>query len=311
MDVTKNSGKQVIILRQSGGRLGNQLLLYASVYAFCLEYNYKCINYTLYNYADYFEKSNRDKFTKLVGIFSKLKLYHTHRDYFIVYQIYRFLTYLYSFFKSGIVIKEDPQATIYLPPTDDKNRSHKKLIENITKSKHRIFYIDGWSFRNPVGLKKYHKKIVDLLKPKQYTINRVESFINPLKRKYHLIGVHIRQGEYKSKKFMGGEWYFNEKEVAGILKTYIEKNHKDPNKAMFIICSDEPVNLDYFKGLNVIRGIGSMMEDIVTLSKCNLIIGSNSTFGSFAAYFGNIPFFIFDRGKKYVPAKSENLFQNF
>ena len=51
-----------------------------------------------------------------------------------------------------------------------------------------------------------------------------------------------------------------------------------------------------------------MIEDLLTLSMCNEIIGSNSTFGSLAAYLGNIPFFVFDRQKKYIRGEGDHLF---
>ena len=242
----KSTQKEIIILRHNGGRLGNQLLLFASVYAFCLEYGYQCINYTLYNYSNFFEQRYSDKFTKLVGILPGLKLYNTHQDYFIIYQIYKTLTFIYTFFKRGTLIKEDPKNIIYLPPTKDKIKNHQKLIQSITLSKDRLFYLDGWNFRNPLGLKRYHKEIVKLLKPKQYIINHVNFFIIPLRKTDCLIGVHIRQGEYKSKKFMNGEWYFSEKEVAEILKHYLKKENKDSEKVLFILCSDGPLDLSFF-----------------------------------------------------------------
>ena len=309
MRVVKNSDKQVIILRHSGGRLGNQLLLYASIYAFCLEYGFQCINYTFYNYRDYFNLPKGDKFTQLFGILGKLKFYNTHAAYVLVYKIYELFTFIYTFFRKGISVKEDPKNIIYLPPTRDKIRKHQKLIEKITLGKGKLFYFDGWHFQNPGGLKKYRKEIIGLLKPKKHILTKVKYFIEPFKH-YHLIGVHIRQGEYKSKRFMGGSWYFSEKEVAKILDSYLKTNHKEADKVKFIICSDGPLDLSYFSGLNTTPGIGSMMEDLITLSMCNVILGSNSTFGSFAAYYGNIPFLIFDHEKKWIKADGENLFQN-
>lgn len=302
--------KRIIILRHNGGRLGNQLLLFASVYAFCLEYGYDCINYTFYNYHNYFENLYEDKFTKFLGILAKLKLYNTHRDYFIIYQIYKILSHIYAFFEKGLLIKEDPQNIIFLPPTKIGTKNHQKLIQMITSSKEKFFYLDGWNFRNPIGLKKYHKKITYLLRPKKQIKNTVEHFLKPVKKKYNLVGVHIRQGEYKKRNFMGGAWYFSEEEVAKILRNYLKRERKNPQKVLFILCSDNPLNLSFFSGMNVKLGIGSMMEDLLTLSMCNIILGANSTFGSFAAYYGNIPFFIFDHKKKYVKADGENLFQN-
>lgn len=310
MDIGKNSNKRIIILRQSGGRLGNQLLLYCSIFAFCLEYGYQCVNYTFYNYRNYFDLPKGDQFIRLTGLLGKLKFYNTHATHLLIYQIYQILTVIYTFFRRGTLIKEDPNGITYLPPTKDKVKHHQKLIQKITFGKENFFYFDGWHFQNPAGLKKYHKEIISLLRPKKQIITKVRYFLEPLKKNSYLVGVHIRQGEYKSNRFMGGSWHFSEKEVAQILRSYLKKNHKDPTKVQFIICSDGPLDLSYFSGLRATPGIGSMMEDLFTLSMCDVIVGSNSTFGSFSAYYGNIPFFIFDHKKKWVEANGENLFQN-
>ena len=148
-----------------------------------------------------------------------------------------------------------------------------------------------------------------IFKPKKEIIQRVNRFINQLKKDHFLVGVHIRQGEYKSKKFEGGRLYFNEKEVTAILRRYLRKENKNPEKVLFILCSDGSLDISHFAGLKIQIGIGRMIEDLITLSLCDTIIGSNSTFGSFAAYYGNIPFFIFDRKNGFVKARGDNLFQ--
>lgn len=284
--------KRIIILRQNGGRLGNQLLLFASIYAFCLEYEFECINYSFYNYKNYFQLPS-DKFSVFLNLIANLKLYNSHSLHLIVYQIYKFFTYIFTFFNKGLILKEDPRRLFYLPPSIDKIKSHSNIIKKIISSKDKIIYIDGWHFRNPIGMKKYHKKIVNYIKPKNEIVKSVQLFINPLKIKYYLVGVHIRQGDYK--RIEQGKWYFTNKEVAEILKNYLKNERHSSKPILFIICSDEIINMKEFKGLNIKLGSGIIIEDLFTLASCNLIIGSNSTFGSFASYYGNIPFIEFKK----------------
>ncbi len=302
----KSTQKEIIILRHNGGQLGNQLLLYTSIYAYCLEKGYKCINYSFYEYNKYFQLETRNF---LIWIFEKLSNLRLYKRRVIIYLIYKYVSYLLQIFKKGQIVKEDPLNLFYLPPTPINTTEHRKIISRIENSSDKSIYIDGWTFRNPVGLKKYRKEIIKIFQPKEEIIKKVREFLEPLKEKYSLIGVHIRQGEYKSKKFMKGEWFFNEKEVANILRSYLKKESKNPEKTLFILCSDEPLDISCFSGLKIQIGLGSIMEDLITLSMCNAIIGSNSTFGSFSAYIGNIPFFIFDRKKKLIIAKGNNLMQ--
>lgn len=302
----KSTKKEIIILRHNGGQLGNQLLLYTSVYAYCLEKGYKCTNYSFFEYNKYFQFKTPNFW---VWIFEKLSEVKFYKRRVIVYLIYKYTSYLSQILKKGLVVKEDPMNLFYLPPTPTNITEHQKIIRSIENSSDKLIYIDGWTFRNPLGLKKYHDQIIKIFKPKEEIVQRAYQFINRVKKDNFLVGAHIRQGEYRSKKFMRGEWYFNEKEVAGILRSYLKKEGKNPEKVLFILCSDGPLDISCFAGLKIQTGIGLMLEDLITLSMCDTIIGSNSTFGSFAAYFGNIPFFIFGRKKKLIKAKGQNLMQ--
>lgn len=298
--------KQVIILRHNGGQLCNQLLLFTSIYAYCLEKNYKCINPSFYRYQKYFNFHPSDLFSRFFHLIGNLKFYKSHA---ILYAFYSKLTQLIPNIQKGLVVKENPKQIFYLPPSIDNNKEHIRTLQQIESLNNQRVYIDGWSFRNPIGLKKYRDQIIKAFQPKTEFIKKTKEFIEPLKKKYFLIGVHIRQGDYKSKKFMNGTWYFNEEEVKNILESYLKKKRRYKQKVMFIICSDGQIDLNQFSDYNFKLGIGSMIEDLLTLSMCNVIIGSNSTYGSFAAYLGNIPFFIFDRKKKYIKAQGEHLFQ--
>src|SRR3989344_463054 len=283
----KSTKKEIVILRHNGGQLGNQLLLSTSIYAYCIERGYKCTNYSFYEYNKYFQFKTPNFWIWIFEKFSEVKLF---RRRVVVYLIYKYTSYLLQILKKGIVIKEDPEESFYLPPTPINNTKHKAIIKRVENSSDKLIYIDGWTFRNPLGLKKYHDQIIQSFKPKEEIIQRANQFIKQIRKDDFLVGVHIRQGEYKSKNFMDAKLYFKENEVADILRDYLRKENKDPQKVLFILCSDEALNLSSFSGLKIQIGIGIMMEDLITLSMCDIIIGSNSTFGSFAAYFGNILF---------------------
>lgn len=299
-----NKKKQIIILRHNGGQLGNQLLLFISVYAYCLEKGFTCKNFSFYEYSKYFNFQSSNMF---VNFFEKINTFQFYKKHAILYIAYKYFSYFFQIIKKGKIIKEDSNATIFLPPTITKDENHKNLILGLENSNEAIIYIDGWGFRNPTGLKKYYKQIVINFSPKKQIMEKVNKFLHQVKNNYFVIGVHIRQGDYK---ISLPQWYFNEKQVSNILKHFLKREKMDPKKVLFIICSDEKLDISNFQGLNVKIGPGSMIEDLMTLSRCNIIIGSNSTFGSFSAYFGNIPFYIFDRKIGYVRARGTNLFQN-
>ncbi len=182
-----------------------------------------------------------------------------------------------------------------------------KIIEEYNK-----IFLCNWFFRNPHGLSKYHQEITNYFKPKKEIQNKNKKIIDNLRLNYkYIVGVHIRQGDYK-KEFKKGKLYFNEKEINIILNRYLEKFEKNTKETCFIICSDENVELSHFAGLNVIKNNGNAIEDLFLLAKTDVIIGANSTFGAFASYYGNIPFIVFQKNnidwKYYINKK--NYFEN-
>lgn len=295
--------KEIVILRHNGGQLGNQLLLFTSIYAYCLEKGFSCKNFSFYEYNKYFNIPTANLATNILEKINSFKFYKKHA---LLYLAYKYFSYILQLLKPGRIIKEDPSEAIYLPPTLTRNSKHKKIIKTIEDSNNNTIYIDGWGFRNPTGLKKYHKQIIKIFSPKKEVLEKIDKFFEEIEEDYFIVGVHIRQGDYR---IVMQHWYFNEKEAAEILRAFLKKENRDPTKVLFILCSDEKINKSNFLGLNIKLGPGSMMEDLIALSKCKMIIGSNSTFGSYAAYYSNIPFFIFDRKKKYTRGKGEHLFQ--
>lgn len=291
--------KRIVILKHNGGRLGNQLLLLCSVYAFCLENKYEFVNYSFYNYWKYFEFKNNDWFIKILGILGRLNFYKAHSTHLIIYHLYTFLANIYIFFNKGSVIHTLPSDATFLPPSSSNSRANQDLVIRLVESKKRTIYLAGWTFRNPVGIRKYHQEIRQFLRPRKEILQRILKVITPLRRQYkNIIGVHIRQGDYKV--WQGGKYYFSQLEVASILETFLLKKKLSRKQSVFLICSDGYVDQSIFHNLNVKIGPGSLIEDLFSLSECDLVIGSNSTFGRFAAYYGNRALYFFDRKKKFV-----------
>lgn len=282
--------RKVFIIRHNGGRLGNQLLLYANILAMCKQLKLECVNYSFYNYRKYFQLPSTDRWMIIFDLFGSLNLYSTHAKHLIIYQAYKLFSYLYQLTHPGTVLTSSPSGLTNLPPSPPKTKHDLKVTQALQSTQTKTFYIDGWEFTNPIGIRKHHKYITSIIKPKKQILKNLDKFLNPYK-KFYSVGVHIRQGDYKA--FQGGKLYFTQGQVAEILKHYAKKSKK--KSILFIICSDESINLSTFKPLNAVKGPGSMIEDLFVLSRCKEIIGSDSTFGRFASYYGNIPFTIFKK----------------
>lgn len=282
--------KEIVILKHVGGRLGNQLWLYSAVYAYCLEKGHTCTNPSFFPYNKYFDFKESSIIIKLLGFVSGPKINNNHAASYIIYLIYKTYSSLLPILFKGEVVKVG------------YNQQIDNLSQKIERSKSKRIYLDCRELNNPKGMKKYHNQIVKKFKPKEEIIMRANNFIKRFGNHY-LIGVHIRQGDYK--RFMGGKFYFEQSEIANILKYFKVKNETKNKKVKFILFSNSSVDLKKFSGLDVTPGIGSnyIIEDMLAMSMCDAILATVSSFSTYAAYYGNKPLYIFGHKNKLVKYK--------
>jgi hypothetical protein len=276
--------KKIIILQNNNGRLANQLWLYASMYAYCLEKKYVCENPSFFRYNHYFNTPIPDSIARL---FFSEKYLHKPKTLKGLYSTYSTMV---KFLNNKNVVK-DNDDTFILSPDIPSNKNQQVVLQKIDRSKNATFYFCGWLFRTPKGLEKYRKEIHKYFEPQEKYLKRITDLLKPLRDKYkHLVGVHIRHGDYKT--WNGGRFYYTFSEVRAVLESYLVK-YENPEDVIFIICSDDDIDDNVFTGLPYTKGLGTEIEDLYTLSQTNIIIGSNSSFGAWSAYYGNIPFIIF------------------
>lgn len=284
----KSITKNVVIFDHDGGRLGNQLWNLVSVFAYCSERGYSCINYSFYEYYKYFELSKTNFFFDVIF----LRLHP-----FLRYKFYKYYTrYIYQKYPHNILdIRHDPKnkvvETFHLPPSPIKHNVH---LEKLTKTEqlNDTIYFSGWLFRNPIGIEKFHDEIKRFLSPKREFLKNAGDLITKMRTKgQKVVGVHIRGGDYVI--FEQGKFYFTQREARKILDEYLAK--ESSGNVVFVICSDEKIDDEVFEGLTYSTGTGHIIEDLLSLSMTDLVIGSDSTYGTFAAYYGNIPIVFFKK----------------
>lgn len=304
--------KKVIILKHGGGELANQLWNHASIYAYSLERNRECENHSFFEYAHFFDIpriKNKTIYSLFFGPFHNfIGRRNSLRTRFFrtLYKAYVFFAYAT---KRGSIVSSisSTNTAFYLPP------SHltKQRFLDIEKD-NEVLYFDGWLFRNPDGIRKYRDKIVRYFTPKEPVRRTIDSVIAPLRKRFtHIVGVHIRQGDYAT--FKNGRYSLETPRVFEVLKEYLKENAIQQEEAAFIITSDGSIDVNDFPDLNIIHVSGNATEDLFTLAATDVIIGSNSSYGNLAAYFGNIPHIVmtkkqidwaYYRGKtKYFPTK--------
>ena len=137
------------------------------------------------------------------------------------------------------------------------------------------------------GLNNYYEDIIS-------EQNEVKRFIYSIIKKKHteiidntefndIIGIHIRLGDYNSSLRTDKNWYIN------IIKLIYQTEFGKYKFYIFSDGLDEELS-EILKLPNVERVFfGNALSDILALSKCKLIVGSDSTFSAWAAFLEQTP----------------------
>ncbi|WP_424094705.1 alpha-1,2-fucosyltransferase [Moorena producens] len=271
-----------VIVRKTG-QLGNRMMLFANFMAFAMEYNFKVINPAFDEYAVFFEGTHNDFFCRypaqksvLKGNSLKLKR-NFHR---VVYHSSRYLVKDYTDFNfSNINILRDTGV-------------HKAVIFNDKLanclSTNKLVFIHGYWFRNPVLFLKYAETIRKFFTPIQQHTQTIHQLVSNLKQTCDiLVGVHIRQGDYK--KLLGAKYLYTTDDYVSLMKkTEALFNGK---KVKFLICSNVPQDRDKFSKLDFAFANNHIVEDMYSLAQCDYIIGPPSTYNMWAAFYGRVPLY--------------------
>lgn len=290
------SKKKLIIIQHNGGELANQLWNFISIYAYSLEKKLELKNYSFFEYSQYFNIPVSNKIIK--KIFFKPFEGHTKRrdskKTRFYRKLYKIFVILVEFFNKKNIVDSSSKNNLpyYLPPSTEIKKEFIDLENNNTKN----IYFKGWLFRNPTGIEKYRNEIIEYFKPKKDTVDLIDNMTEGIRSRYQkLIGVHIRQGDYKT--FKDGKYFIDQIRTREIIEEYLNQNNLHIGDVCFIITSDGEIDANIFDGLNFVTSSHNLVEDMYLLSSTDIIIGSNSSYGNIAAYFGNIPHFIMENEK--------------
>jgi hypothetical protein len=281
--------KKAIILEHGGGELANQLWNYASIYAYGLEAGARVRNPSFFEYHSFFRFLPKESLsTKIFSAFFQTPRRRSHIINKTGRLKHTFFAKLISTANRSCVYssRKDVSEPTYLPPTHP-------LPSNLETCD--TIYFTGWLFRNPKGIEKWRSELIKAFAPKEEVLKRAGAIIVPLRQKYEkVISIHIRQGDYKD--FKGGKYVISQERVREIVTEYIKENNLDIAKTTFVLASDGPVDENLYKDLTVHVTKENAITDLFLLSMTDAVIGSDSSFGAFAAWYGNIPHIIMQKG---------------
>lgn len=258
-----------LVIKPNCRELANHVWNYLSVYAYGLETKASVQNPSFIEWHRYFTLVQKELFlTRMIALLPLL-----HGIWKAACKLYG--SYLIRF--CARCVRLTLGITMYLPPTRQLLGPPQECATT---------YFIGWHFRNPVGLEKYRDTLTAAFKPRETVLKKIKDALAPLRGK-RFIGVHLRQQPYRG--FENGRFLVPPARVRRIIDEYLREKKLDANDVALVIVSDKHVNLAAFSGFTTHVQYGNDVSSLFLLSKCDAVIGTNSTFSNLAAWFGNIP----------------------
>ncbi len=266
----------MIIIANKPGQLGNRLFVFAHFIGNALAHNYRVVNPAFDEYAQYFPRTKQDLFCRFPARKTTIRFNWLRR------LIYR-CVYLCSSLQLRTGIRLPGLDLVYLDWEQKQDLNEPEFIEKATR---KCLIVRGWSFSDKLHLETHADKIRAFFTPDPAHLERVEEVLGSCRQKGEIVvGVHIRRGDYKN--FQEGRYYYDWSVYRNVMLD-IARSFKDKTVA-FLVCSNEPVDRQYFEAINFELGSGHLIEDMYAFSKCNFLIGPPSTYTIWASYYGKVP----------------------
>jgi hypothetical protein len=259
----------LIIIKKTTGQLANKLHYFSYFISNSIEYDYKLIIACFPEYFDLFKpETTTGKVTVLNrGLIRKLLV-----------KVLASIT--------GIKIPFVTFHSVSKYDADNKafDMNDQRFLKQIKSS---IVIPDGWQYRDYSNLKKHQKQIREFFSPLDCHKKAIRLEIDSARKKGDiLIGVHIRRTDYRD--FYGGKWFYQNNVYASKMQD-IEQVFTG-KRCVFIICSDELVDIADFNNFSVLISERTPIVDLYLLAECDYIIGPPSTFSAWASFYNDVPF---------------------
>lgn len=276
----------MVIIGKRAGQLGNRLFVFAHIIANAIEYGYEVQNPSFYGYSQYFTGTGNDFFCRYPARSSRLNI--PALQIFFYRFINKVLLPLSGFsFISGLLNITVLDISREAHPKEYYDMTNPDYI-SLATSKSLLIIKDAWLFRDPENIKKHAGRVRDFFKPIEKHLAAVSSLVSMARNDSELlVGVHIRQGDYK--RWQAGKYYFTTSEYAEVMRRFASTM---PEKRIkFLICSNERQDESNFQELSYVMGNDHPLEDMYAFAQCDFLIGPPSTYTGWASFYGSVPLY--------------------
>lgn len=282
----------MIISTFKAGRLGNRLFHFSNFIVNSLENDYKLIYPFFDEYKEYFDyiDQNKLKERKIFLSFSRFKPVDKALKFFVKY------FFNYKFFIGRYNINLGLIRLISSYRNDQNNDELDLNNDKIKKNKGKLYLLNGWLFRDKKNPAKFHGDLKEIFKPKEEYLSEIETIMsNCLSKGDIVVGVHIRRGDYRE--YCGGKYFLDDVTYLNRMKAVEANFLAEGKKCVFLISSNEKIDLDNFSSVQVVMGNGGLITDLYSLSQTDYLIGPPSTFTMWASFYGQVPLLAIDKEK--------------
>ena len=280
----------MIIIGNKYGKLGNRLFTFAHFVANAIEHDYKISYPGFYEYSHYFKGTEKNLLTTYPTE-SAIKI----RSRSVQWMIYKFVRLFSSYCRKLNVDTRVVKVLDISSRHDNYNLSGKEFIE-LREGSH-VLFVTGWLFRDEYCLRKHADQVRHFFRPVDKHAANVARLIESARKDCDvLVGIHIRQGDYKT--WLGGKHFYDTADYVTTIRQFRELWGE--KRVKFLICSNEKQNEDLFTGLNYIWGNDNQLEDMYAFAACDYLIGPPSTYTMWASFYGAVPLFVIEAKRQQV-----------
>jgi hypothetical protein len=286
--------KYNVVITKKPGRLGNRLFMFAHLIANSLEFGYRVWNPTFLEYCEYFEKLQAQLLPRFplrkdegfrLGLLLGRRFRSNLRKW--IYRGVRGVTKrlrAISLYGSPLhILVEAPISN----PIDLSEHWWSRIVDS-----RRVVLELGYFVHDVKALRKHQDAIRDYFRPRADLLSNAEIFIRAKRERYDiLIGLHVRLEDYR--KWRGGRYYYKLDEYAKVTRSIASLFPE--TRVCFVVCSGETIPLEVFHDVHTERGPGSLVDDLLSLSLCDFIVGPPSSFSRWAAFYGGRPILSLER----------------
>jgi hypothetical protein len=292
----------VVILVKRTGQLGNRLFLFAHFLANAAEYGYELVNPSFGNYSPYFEATATGDFEGL-----PVRMHTKGKDRPQFDRLYDLVQHPRAFrlLRSVAGLLPGSRLRFHYADTEDTAIDLNDPAY-LAQARKDVVLAHGWLFRDKRHFAQHGELIRRLFAPVQQHRLAVAALLSRVRQQADVVvGVHIRRGDYAG--FAGGAYFYDNATYARAMRE-LRAQLPAHQRVAFLLCSNEPIVLSDFAGLDVHLPTGHFVEDLYALAGCDYLLGPPSSYSMWASFYGEVPLLHLHTATQPVPLTDFTVF---